>query len=407
MSYIIKDFAWLLLKDNILVNYIYWLFSKKVKTQHAHDEIDIRLYKNHSAYSDFNFTTYTDKSFVLEKLNDFSKSSGFCFKGHTSGSTNAPMPVFRSISSILYDELSLRSHWYQQGVGFNPKIATLRGDNLFPGNYQGKRYWKIMPFTRRLIMSSFHLTPNNAMLYLQELNRFKPDVILAYPSVIKTLAKLAKDRNWRPYWDVKVFTSGETFTREDQEVAKEVFPNLFDHYGQAERVARLQQCSSGNYHIVDWYSNVEIVPYGGNYKVLGSNFRNLAMPLYRYDCGDLFAGLSKTPCSCGLDGSYFSQILGRTGGDVTLKSGVRIGPAALSLLFYGIEGIKEAQLIQRKSGDLLLKYSSISGAANHETELKLHSSFKDRFGEVELVIEYHIKLERDKSGKLPPIKIEG
>lgn len=407
MNDFFKDLGWFILKDNILTNYVYWLFSKvgTIRKEKVLNE-DLKRYKKHPAYANFDFTQNTNKLFVLRRLNEFRKASGLCLKGQTSGSTNTPMPVFRSLRSIFFDELSLRAHWYQQGVKFNPKIATLRGDNLFSGDYVGKKYWKTMPFTRRLIMSSFHLSPDTAVSYFNELDRYKPDVILAYPSVIRNLTKLAKDFNWKPNWDLKVFTSGESFSKVAQKEVKTIFTNLYDHYGQAERVARLQQCFEGNYHIVEWYSKVELVPYGDKFKLLGSNIRNNSMPLYRYDCGDLLTGKGNKPCGCGLSSPYFSEIIGRIGEEITLKNGVKIGSAAISLIFYGLEGIHEAQLLQLKDKKLLLKYSTSDGLPNKKTEEVLYSAFIQRFGELELTIEFHKKIERDKSGKLPPVKVE-
>lgn len=406
MNVMIKDLGWFVLKDNFIVNGAYWLAAKYLFSPLKRKEMTLNTYREHSAYKGFDFSETTNKEFVLSRVSEFDSESGLSFKGFTSGTTNAPMPVYRSLSSVIFDELSLRSHWYAQGVSFNPKIATLRGDNLFPGDYEGDVYWQVMPFSRRLIMSSFHLSPRTVSKYITELERYKPEVILAYPSVINTLSRLAKEFDWKPDWKVFVFTSGETFPASDQRQVRDVFPELYDHYGQAERVARLQQCREGKYHVVNWYSYVEFEKEGGSFKVLGTNFRNKSMPLYRYDCGDLVKGRGDKPCPCGLPSPYFDEVLGRSSNEIVLESGVRIGPAAMSLLFYGVDNVFEAQVVQLKNKDLLVKYSTFSGEACEDAEKALREAFFQRFGNVQLIMQYSNELQRNSSGKLPPIIVE-
>lgn len=150
-------------------------------------------------------------------------------------------------------------------------------------------------------MSSFHLSQDAIPLYLAELERFKPDIIMAYPSSITLIAKEAKRLGWSPNWELSgIFTSSETFNLAEQDLVRSVFGDVYDHYGQAERVAVLQQCKLGNYHVRNDYSAVEFIEDECGIKIVGSNVHNKAMPLHRYDTGDYVEGYEPLkPCGCG------------------------------------------------------------------------------------------------------------
>ena len=413
INMIFRDFGWFLLKDNILANYLYYRSYKSlIKTKKTRISAikSAKLTKIHPAYDNFDFKKETSKKFVTDHAEDFKTNSGICFKGYTSGTSNTPLKVYRSISSVIYDELSLRSHWYSTGSGFNPKIATIIGTDLFPGDYKGSKYWKVMPFTSRLIMSCFHLNRDTVESYLKALNIHKPDIILAYPSVIITLAKLALELNWSPTWHIKgVFTSGENFSSHELREVKKVFPRTFDYYGQAERVSSLQQCEEGKYHFVEWYSKIELIEdKSGLKKILGTNFLNTSMPLYRYDTGDLVEDKNcNIPCKCGNNSRYVNEVHGRKGIELSLSNGTKISASALSRLFYGIENVAEGQIYQRLDKSIEIKYSSLSGQPDEAVQRILLMNCYHRLGtSIKIEVKYYSKIPRANSGKLLPIIIE-
>ena len=307
--------GWFILKDNPIIN----LWIKYCTDFEKLDRKKLDSFMRFSSKNKF----YTDKP---EFINKEDIRSGYevltknykypCSIGFSSGTTNTPLKIKRSLKSIIYDEACLKKHWYEHGAPLMPKTARLRGDPVSKENVGRNVFWKDMKLTRRLIMSSFHLSPKNIKYYLKKLDVNKPDIILAYPSAITIFSKLAKDIGWKPHANfIGVFTSGESFLKEDRAIVKEVFGKVFDHYGQAERVARLQQCQYGKYHLKQGYSFVEFSPEGGKYEIIGTSYDNKAMPLVKYRTGDFVKELpSKELCRCGLISQYVDEIEGREGG---------------------------------------------------------------------------------------------
>lgn len=362
LSLVIKDFLWWLIKENTLVNWAYLKLGK-------------RAFKAIPA-------SQLDATRPLTSKPDYKTAkpaSWPAIKGFTSGTTNEPLTVYRSLKSILLEEYMLKTALAQFGVPLVPKYAILRGDNINHSD-DGDNFFQKQPFTGRLIMSSYHLGPKTVRKYLKRLEAYRPDVIMAYPSSIYLLAKLAQDANWKPNWPLKcVFTSSETFTPEKQALVREIFGPVCDHYGQAERVAALQTCVNGHYHVREDYSLVEFIPDEHGVRIVGSNVYNKAMPMLRYDTGDYVEGLEKdTICSCGNPSPYVKQILGRDDDYVILPDGRQIG--RLDVAFKGIDGLLEAQIEQSAPDRIIIRYIGNEACDHQLLTTKLEDSLKERLG---------------------------
>ena len=377
----LKDFLWWLLKENLVINYIYVNILPKMFTV-PNKPIVLTC-------------PIQDKDSLLNKKR---KSSYlFSIKGFTSGTTNKPMTVYRSFKSVLLEEYIIKSYLKTIGLPLKPKIAVFRGDNVEASN---NVYWKKMPFTNRLILSSYHLSESTASSYLKKLEEYRPNIIMAYPSSITLLAKYAKKLNWQPNWELKgVFTSSETFSLDNQEIVRSVFGDVFDHYGQAERVAALQQCIKGNYHVREDYSFVEFFTDEHGTKIIGTNFHNKAMPLERYDTHDYVEGLNQEGfCLCGNTTPFVKRILGRDDDYLVLADGRQVG--RLDVVFKGIEGLVECQLEQTLISNLVVRYVPELTSDINKLEHSIEENLRKRLGNgININFERVLEVPRTKAGK--------
>src|SRR5581483_10710022 len=88
------------------------------------------------------------------------------------------------------------------------RVAVLRGDLLKDPNDQNAPFW-YQAGRRRLVLSSIHLNPANYLHFARELQAFRPDVLLAYPSSLELLTQLAEEHRSRLRIPL-VITSSET-----------------------------------------------------------------------------------------------------------------------------------------------------------------------------------------------------
>src|SRR5690606_22846762 len=122
------------------------------------------------------------------------------------------------------------------------------------------------------------------------------------------------------------------------------------HYGLGECVANFSDNLNHEQLVDEDFAAVEFIPNNGVYKIIGTSLGNYAMPLIRYDTGDLaYIEKERTP-------RKVDFIDGRNGEYILLKSGKKVG--ALSALFSNTEAIVEAQIHQRIDYSLQIRYVS-------------------------------------------------
>ncbi len=88
------------------------------------------------------------------------------------------------------------------------------------------------------------------------------------------------------------------------------------------------------------------------FRIVGTNFTNIAFPLLRYDTVDI-ATITGKICDCGRTGRVVDKIDGRSEDYIVLKNGAKIG--RLDQIFKDLVNIKEAQIYQREKGKIEIK----------------------------------------------------
>lgn len=289
-----------------------------------------------------------DKQKVRENFIDFKnkKFKRFIFKGYTTGTTGSPAVFLRDLFSINFENAALWRQYRWAGKDFGNRRITLRGEKIFPSSKKKPPFWRYNHFSRELIMSSYHLSDENMWLYIEEIKKYKPFDLDAYPSTAYILANFCKRFNVDLNFTA-VFTSSEMLLDYQREEIESTFGcKVFDSYGNAERVAVIGECEYGVYHEMSDYSIIEYLPQEqGQYQIVGTTLHNSVMPLIRYRTGDLVFLDGNKSCHCGRSFREIKSILGRNDDFIITPDGRRI--PGLSNLFKGVEFLKEAQLIQK------------------------------------------------------------
>jgi phenylacetate-CoA ligase len=177
---------------------------------------------------------------------------------------------------------------------------------------------------------------------------------------------------------------------------------VFDWYGLGERVVFIGTCKYGTYHVFEDYGYTEFLPLDGtHFEVIGTGFINDAMPLIRYRTGDVVELDDDQPCPCGTSFSKVKAIEGRMDDIVRLRDGTMLG--RLNLVYIGLEGIREAQIVQHTYEDFTIR----AVLDNEDSSIllnKLRDNFHSRVGNnVRLVIERVPAIERTPAGKFKAV----
>lgn len=158
--------------------------------------------------------------------------------------------------------------------------------------------------------------PTDSMI--RRLNEWQPEIVAAYPSVLRILAdaQLAGGLRIAPRF---VCGGAEVFTVEDRRRVKEAWGAVvYDIYGATECFPIAAECPLGRKHLVEDGAAIEIVDDRGHpvpdgtlgSRVLLTVFNRWTQPLIRYELSDMVR-LASVRCECGRPFRVIDQIEGR------------------------------------------------------------------------------------------------
>ena len=320
---------------------------------------------------------------------------------HTSGTTGGALRFPATVDATREQWATWWRYRKQHGIAPNTWCGYFGGRSIVPVRQSEPPYWRYNWPGRQLMFSSYHMRPNAMKAYVAKLRMSRPPWLHGYPSMLALLASYIQESGEELGYRVRWVTTGaESLLPQQAEAiscAFGTFPR--QSYGMAEAVANFSECECGRLHIDEDLAAVEFVPLsdGSAFRVIGTNLSNPAMPLIRYDTGDVVQSVGEA-CPCGRPGRFVDRVDGRKEDYVTLRDGTRIG--RMDHVFKDMIRVREAQIYQKEPGAIEVRIVRGTGFGP-EDEQALLKSFHLRLGlEVSITLEYHDRLPRTASGKL-------
>lgn len=282
----------------------------------------------------------------------------------TSGSTGSPLKFYTTKEDQFEWGFArgLRAHKWA-GYELGEKTVVLHPLPPFLSKPQrlGKRIEAF--FKRHLVINPSTMSKKTMPLLIRRMEVFQPSFIVGYPSAIYILARFIK-KNRRPDFSPKAIIAGSEQLHDYQrELFEEVFRcEPYSVYGSWEVHSIAAECPEHTgYHIAAENIIVEIVndtgepvPLGTEGRILLTNLHNYAMPLIRYDIGDVGA-ISLQPCPCGRGLPLLSKLSGRADDIILTRSGRTIPGLVLPRRFLAHCGVEQHQLVQDSYEQVIVK----------------------------------------------------
>jgi phenylacetate-CoA ligase len=268
---------------------------------------------------------------------------------HTSGTTGTPTQFLVDRESNISQFASLWRVLNWAGYHFGNRFVDLRRN---PTKSKPLRYDIRL---NSLVLAAYDLKKENIPLYVRKLKQFNPVLIKSYPSAIDLFCRWLRETGILSYRPKAVLTCAETLFDHQKAVIDEVLKcPLYDFYNHNERAGLISSCEQGKYHIHEEYSFLELVSNkdsaaktnnpGKTGSIFATTFHNLAMPLIRYETGDVADFDQNGSCKCNRTYKTIQKILGRVTDVVVTPDGRHL--SGLEHAFMNSPGIRLSQIVQ-------------------------------------------------------------
>jgi len=322
----------------------------------------------------------------------------------TGGSTGEPLQHLMSMEDYTRGIALLLRGWSYGGYRPGDRMVKIAGSSLIPTTQSCLRSWLISLLRNIRSYSSYGMSDETLIKYIQSLNKLKPDFLRGYASSIYILARFIQDNNipikFRPR---AVFTTAEKLLEAQRRVIEEVFrTEVFDNYGLNDGGVSAYECEEHcGMHIDMERAILEVVDENGRQifgkpgKILATSLYNYAFPFIRYDTGDIGVVIH-SKCSCGRQLPLLKELVGRTT-DVLDVKGRKIGSPVLTVLF-GKCDIEQYQIIQDSDESLICRIVKGPTYSKDDEEF-IRKSLISHLGPVDITFDYVPSIVADAGNK--------
>jgi phenylacetate-CoA ligase len=252
-----------------------------------------------------------------------------------------------------------------------------------------------------------HWTPDDMDRMIEEINRFRPELLEADPAYLAPLARHAADRNAVVHQPHFVSLTYEFPSQVHYRQIRRAFREapILSSYGSTETGHVFTQCECGRFHQNTAYCRVDFQPLRAERgdpctgRMLITMLRNPWVSLIRFDVGDL-ARLSDGPCPCGrATGIALASIEGRTRDVTFTPDGRAVTVGRLDAALEGVGGLLGYQIEQRNR-DLYLFHYVAEPEAEGAAARQAHARLQALYGrDAEIAVRRETAIAAEQSGK--------
>jgi phenylacetate-CoA ligase len=276
---------------------------------------------------------------------------------HTSGSTGIPVEIRNTgLNRLILDALSVREHqWQQRDAG--KRLGVIRhlpkNRRIATGTEQSGWGPPVEQVYKTGTASGIHIGyPVNdiAKWFLN----FDPHYLLTYPSVAEALLDNLNRNNKQPSSLLEVRHFSEPLDKSLEERLQSNWGvRSTDMYSANECGHIAFRCKEeNNLHVQQETIYVEVINHEGQAcqpgeegRIIITPLHNFAMPLIRYELGDVVE-VGK-PCTCGKNSPVLASVKGRVRNLVKTPDGREYWPTGLAKL-RAVAAVRQAQFVQTR-----------------------------------------------------------
>ncbi len=326
----------------------------------------------------------------------------------TGGTTDSPIILYYDYPRARMKEAEMWyfRKWFRWDQG--DKVAYLWGaPQDIP--HRGSLKYRIINRLTHNTLFQFSSLMNASIMdgFVEELNRFKPDILQGYSNPVYILSQYIVESGLKVHTPKSVVLTAEPCLPHQRAVIEKAFNSeVFTFYGCREGGYVGCECSQHvGYHInctsiyMEFLNGKSPARPGEMGNIVFTDLYNFDMPFIRYQIGDLGVPTDAL-CSCGSQLPVMEIFAGReTDVFITPQGDLVPGVALTGRIIGDCKGIEQLQFIQNKIDELIVKVvkgKNYSDADMEQLDARLHNYFQ---GKLMIVKEFVDDIPKEKSGK--------
>ena len=360
-----------------------------------------------NSFDDLKKLPYLTKDIIRENINELlvtKYNKGKIIYCTTGGSTGSPMGFYINADANDKEWAFMTNQWARVEYCINKanKMVILRGNLPRSGYYEY--------IGNNLILSSYKLTKENFIEYVDKIQKFNPDFIHVYPSSITILSKYILENNIKIHCsNLKAILCGsENIYEYQRQILKEVFNcKVYSWYGHTEKCCLAGECEeSSYYHIYPEYGYIELINNDGKdaskedelCEIVATGFNNYAMPFIRYKTCDIAVN-SNEICKCGRNHKLIKRINGRQQEFFVDKKGSILTFTCSDDALWDIKHkVVAYQYIQNERGKVVLTMQ-LNDKLSEKDEKSVIDEFERYYPSIDITLKEIDNIPRTECGK--------
>ena len=367
---------------------------------------NVEFYKKYKGYKSILDFPVINKSIIkgnMEKLLCPKYDKSKLFKEETSGSTGTPLVIYQDdikrkrarADTIVFSDFA--------GYKFGTKLYYSRVWNNF--NRKSSLQSKIQNI---VMQDSDKLSDSELESFIQKLEKDQSEKsVLIFASTLAALFRYLETRKRKTTAIVASFiTMSESLADNVREGIQKIYKtNVVARYSDCECGILAQQCPNhSEFHINRGSFYIELLKFDSDEKaeegemgrIVVTDLYNHAMPIIRYDTGDV--GVISYESKCKTKGKVFTRVDGRRIDCIYSTKGEMLSPYIVNNTLWRFEELKQYQFIQNDVNDYIVKLNVKQQTFNREKELL--DALKHYIGEdANIKVEYVEEIPLLASGK--------
>jgi phenylacetate-CoA ligase len=323
-------------------------------------------------------------------------------RGRTSGTSGKALELLYTRPAVQFQWAVWWRHRARFGLRLGDSFLMFGVRQAVPPSQTKPPFWRHNYAVQQTYLSIPHLTPEFMPEIAAYLNRSPFDFYTGLPAAMALLANYMRDHDLPLIHRPKCVVGGShAMLPFFEEVLRQQWgAPVTEQYGAAECCANLSKCERGVFHEDYEFGIVEALDNpadpDGPKRIVGTGFANPALPLLRYDIGDL-GEFSEERCPCGRASRVVRKIDGRAEDYLRTPDGRML--LGVSQVFKRVRGVQELQIVQNELARIVVKVVKRADYGPNDTAVLLRG-LRSRLGDrIQIDLEFVDHIPRTARGK--------